>query len=79
MDLNSWAEEQQGKTYRENAQSAIAKGEKAGVTFIKLSKEERQRWVDKVDPVNKEWVKEMDAEGMPGTEIYNDILKIVNK
>jgi len=78
-DLNLWALDAQGKTYRNDAQLAIETGKKAGIEFIELSPAERQRWIDAVRPVDKQWIVEMDGMGLPATKMYNDIVQIVSK
>jgi TRAP-type transport system periplasmic protein len=78
-DLIPWALEAQGKTYRNDDELAIETGKKAGVEFIELSSTEKQRWIDALKPVDKQWMTEMDALGLPATKMYNDILQITHK
>lgn len=78
-DLIPWAMDAQGKTYREDSELAIETGKKAGIEFIELSPEETKRWDDKLQPVVKEWVADMDGQGMPASALYEDIQKIINK
>ncbi len=78
-DLIPWAMEKQAKTYREDAELAIETGKKAGIEFIQLSPAEKQRWADAMKPVDKQWMTEMDAMGLPGTKMYNDIVKMTPK
>jgi TRAP-type transport system periplasmic protein len=69
----------QGKTYWEDAELAIEDGKKAGVQFIELSPSERKRWVDAVEPVTLDWVKENDAQGLPASAMYKDIMNLRKK
>lgn len=78
-DLIPWAMEKQAKTYREDALLAIETGKKAGIEFIQLSPAEKQRWVDALKPVDKQWMTEMDAMGLPATKMYNDIVQMTPK
>jgi len=78
-DLIPWALEAQGKTYRNDSELAIETGKKAGVEFIELSPAERQRWIEALKPVEKQWITEMDATGFTATKMYNDILQIAHK
>ena len=78
-ELIPWAQEIQGKTTRNEAERAYKKGKESGLTFIELSKAERQKWVDAVEPVTQKWIAEMDSKGMPASEMYQDILKILNQ
>jgi TRAP-type C4-dicarboxylate transport system substrate-binding protein len=78
-DLIPWALEAQGKTYRNDSELAIDTGKKVGIEFIELSPAEKQRWVDALKPVDKQWMAEMDGMGLPATKMYNDILQITRK
>ncbi|MEW6663634.1 MAG: TRAP transporter substrate-binding protein [Thermodesulfobacteriota bacterium] len=78
-DLIPWALAAQAKTYREDTLLAIETGKKAGIEFIDLSPAERQRWVEVVTPVDKEWIKEMDGMGLPASKMYQDILPLRGK
>jgi TRAP-type C4-dicarboxylate transport system substrate-binding protein len=78
-DLIPWALEAQGKTYRNDSELAIETGKKAGIEFIQLSPAEKQRWVDALKPVDKQWMTEMDALGLPATKLYNDIVQMTPK
>jgi TRAP-type C4-dicarboxylate transport system substrate-binding protein len=78
-DLIPWALEAQAKTYRNDSLLAIETGKKAGIEFIDLSPAEKQRWADALKPVDKEWMSEMDAMGLPATKMYNDIVQMTPK
>jgi len=78
-DLIPWALEAQGKTYRNDSELAIETGKKAGIEFIQLSPAQKQRWVDALKPVDKQWMTEMDAMGLPATKMYNDIVQMTPK
>jgi len=78
-DLIPWAIETQSKTYRNDAELAIETGKKAGIEFIELSSEERERWAEVLRPVEEQWAKEMDKMGLPGTKLYQDIIQLVGK
>jgi TRAP-type C4-dicarboxylate transport system substrate-binding protein len=78
-DLIPWALEAQAKTYRNDSLLAIETGKKAGIEFIDLSPAEMKRWVDLLKPVDKEWMSEMDAMGLPATKLYDDIVRMTPK
>jgi len=40
---------------------------------------EKQRWVDLLKPVDKQWMTEMDGLGLPATKLYNDIVQMTPK
>ncbi len=78
-DLIPWVLDAQGKSFRDDVGNAIEVGKKAGVEFIDLPAAERQRWVEALKPVDKQWMTEMDGMGLPGTKMYNDILQLLSK
>ena len=39
-----------------------------------LPDDERQRWLDVLQPINDEWVAEMEEKGLPGQAFYDDML-----
>ena len=54
--------------------------EKAGNPPIYyLPDDERARWKEAITPVYDEWVNEMEAEGLPGKAIFEDVLAAVKK
>lgn len=78
-DLIPWALEAQGKSFRDDVGSAIEVGKKAGVEFIDLSPAERAKWDEALKPLDKKWAADMDAAGLPGTKVYEDILQLRKK
>jgi TRAP-type C4-dicarboxylate transport system substrate-binding protein len=75
-DLIPWGLERQAKSYRDNVEVGIEAGKKIGMELIELSPAERQRWVDALKQLETQWVAQMDKEGFPATQMYNDILKL---
>jgi TRAP-type transport system periplasmic protein len=49
----------------------------AGAEVITLSKEEQARWVDLAKPISRDFVATLDAKGLPGTKVLNEINKFV--
>ncbi|HUL23660.1 MAG TPA: TRAP transporter substrate-binding protein [Thermodesulfobacteriota bacterium] len=78
-DLIPWALERQANSYKGNVEVGLEAGKKAGMELIELSPAERQRWVDALKPIELKWIAEMDAAGLPGSQIYNDILQLKSK
>ena len=46
---------------------------------FELSAQERARWDEALKSVEKQWVADTDAMGLPGTKMYNDILQLLPK
>jgi len=53
--------------------------EDAGVEFTKLTPEESERWREKAKPLWEDWIKEMEAKGLPGEKIFDDYRQILAK
>jgi TRAP-type C4-dicarboxylate transport system substrate-binding protein len=54
--------------------------QKRGVEFIKLSKEENDRWFEQgARPLLESYIKDMKAQGMPGKEAVDFLLDTIKK
>ena len=50
-----------------------------GNTLYSLDQAERSRWIKAVQPVYKVWIDEMNKRGLPGQEMFNDLLATTAK
>jgi TRAP-type transport system periplasmic protein len=75
----SWAAEFNGKVWDANELVGIEAIKKAGGTIYKVPAEERQRWAAKLKPVEEEWLKSMEARGLPGKQLLNDLREAIKK
>ena len=75
----SWAAEFNGKVWDANELVGIEAIKKAGGTIYKVPAEERQRWAAKLKPVEDEWLKSMEAKGLPGKQLLNDLREAIKK
>ena len=50
-----------------------------GNTLYRLDDAERQRWIKAVQLVYKIWIDEMNKRGLPGQEMFNDLLATTSK
>ena len=41
--------------------------------------EERQRWAAKLQPMEDEWVKSMEAKGLPGRQVLTDLREAIKR
>ena len=62
-----------------DVQDAYASCEAKGIESFELSPEEVQRWGEAVESFAAEWVAEVDAKGLPGTEMVNEIRQVLAK
>jgi TRAP-type C4-dicarboxylate transport system substrate-binding protein len=75
----SWAAEFNGKVWDANELVGIEAIKKAGGTIYKVPAEERQRWATKLKPVEDEWLKSMEAKGLPGKQLLQDLREAIKK
>jgi TRAP-type C4-dicarboxylate transport system substrate-binding protein len=78
-ELSIWAADLQGKAWKGATDFTISACKQKGIEFIELSPEERARWVEAAKPVEEEWVKGVEARGLPARELYNMIKQMLAK
>lgn len=74
-----WGAEFNGKVWDQNELVGIEAIKKVGATIYTLPAEERQRWAAKLKPVEEEWVKSMEAKGLPARQILIDLREAIKK
>ena len=52
---------------------------KAGGQIYTLPAEERARWAAKLKPVEEEWLKSMEAKGLPGRQLLSDLREAIKR
>jgi TRAP-type C4-dicarboxylate transport system substrate-binding protein len=75
----NWGAEFNGKVWDQNELVGIEAIKKAGGTIYTLPPEERQRWAVKLKPMEEDWVKSMDAKGLPGRQLLSDLREAIKK
>jgi TRAP-type C4-dicarboxylate transport system substrate-binding protein len=75
----NWGAEFNGKVWDQNELVGIEAIKKAGGTIYTLPPEERQRWAAKLKPMEEDWVKSMDAKGLPGRQLLSDLREAIKK
>ncbi len=66
-----------GEAFDYQKEQAQAKAEESGIEFITLSDEELQKFKDASQVVTENWIKKMEAEGIPAQEIYDETVKLI--
>jgi TRAP-type C4-dicarboxylate transport system substrate-binding protein len=80
---NSWPEEVQNAVSQaseeiidelstgivELEENLLKEFEAQGIEFYEVEPKELQKWNDELQPINDKWAKDLDAKGLPGTEI----------
>jgi TRAP-type C4-dicarboxylate transport system substrate-binding protein len=75
----AWGAEFNGKVWDQNEFVGIEAIKKAGGTIYTLPAEERQRWANKLKPVEDEWLKSMEAKGLPGRQLLSDLREAIKR
>jgi TRAP-type C4-dicarboxylate transport system substrate-binding protein len=50
----------------------------SGGTLYNLTPEEEQEWLDAGAPMRDEWIADMEAKGLPGQKVYDEVIKWLN-
>jgi len=78
-DNNAWAQQLMFDKFHEYTLEAVDVCKAANNEFITLSPEESTRWGEALQPVADEWAKNMNAKGLPGTEMVNELRALAAK
>jgi TRAP-type transport system periplasmic protein len=68
-----------GQAFDARGEEAVAAAEKKGVKFIELTGGELNKWKDALKQISEDWVKEMEAKGLPGQAIYDRAVELGSK
>jgi TRAP-type C4-dicarboxylate transport system substrate-binding protein len=74
-----WGAEYTGAAWDRNEKDGIDAAKKVGATIYVVPAEERQRWAVKLKPVEDEWVKSMEAKGLPGRQLLGDLREAIKR
>jgi TRAP-type C4-dicarboxylate transport system substrate-binding protein len=75
----AWAADFTGVAWDKNELEGLAAIKKAGGTIYKLPAEERQRWLLKIKSLEEDWIKSIEAKGLPGRQIVVDIREAIKR
>jgi TRAP-type C4-dicarboxylate transport system substrate-binding protein len=75
----AWGAEFTGAAWDKNELDGIAAAKKAGATIYTVPAEERQRWAAKLKVVEEDWVKGMEAKGLPARQILTDLREAIKR
>jgi TRAP-type C4-dicarboxylate transport system substrate-binding protein len=74
-----WGAEFTGVAWDKNDLEGVAVAKKAGATIYTVPQEERQRWATRLKPIEEEWVKSLEAKGLPGRQLLGDLREAIKK
>lgn len=66
-----------GEAYDKQAELAEKEAKEKGIEFITLPDEELKKFKDGAKVVAENWIKDTEAKGAPGQEIYDEFVKLV--
>jgi len=53
--------------------------EQTGQELIELSAAEKERWLKVLEPMHDEWIKDMESKGLPGRQMLETLIELVDK
>ena len=65
--------------YEADFKSGIKIMEDAGNKMIYLSPDEIAKWRKQLLPIREEWVKEMKSKNLPGGEVLDEAIRLIEK
>ncbi len=78
-ELSPWGAELLDKVGRENSESAATLIKEKGVEIIELSPQERARWAEATAGIDQSWAANLDAKGLPGSEMLTFVKQILSQ
>ena len=78
-DLNSRMTGMSWQLELDSDAEAVTVLEAEGHTFYTLTAEEEEAWYQVAYPVHQAYLAELDAQGLPATELYEEILRLAEE
>lgn len=75
----AWGAEFTGTVWDKNELVGIEAIKKVGATIYTVPQEERQRWAARLRPVEEDWLKSMEAKGLPGRQVLSDLREAIKR
>ena len=68
-----------GEAYRDSGAEALARAVDEGATIIEIPLEDRQAFAEQMPNIAREWADDLDARGMPGSEILETYMALLRE
>lgn len=68
-----------GAAYDAGAKLGLETCEEAGIEIYTLPPDELAKWKTVMMPLDKQWVADIEAKGLPGEKVYNEAVKLAEK
>jgi len=78
-EMRPWAESLQREKWDALTDSAIADAKGKGIQISELSDEEMTRWLELRRPAVSQFLKTLDARGVPATQLYDDVARMAGE
>lgn len=75
----AWGAEFSGEAWDKGELPGIEAGRKAGNQFYKLTPEQRNLWIEKAKGVEIDWLRAMEAKGLPGKQALADFRELLKR
>ncbi len=75
----AWGAEFTGAAWDRNELEGIAAIKKVNATIYTVPQEERQRWGQRLKPLEDDWLKSMEAKNLPGRQLLGDLREAIKR
>lgn len=79
VEAYDWAGDGNMKSLSDEVSRAILASKEKGDTFISLTQDELKEWSDTMVPVNKKWIEETEALGLPARKTFDQLMGLFEK
>jgi hypothetical protein len=74
-----WKRRKTAEISKQRSDDGLAQARAAGATVSVLSEAERSRWVELLKDMPAKGAREADEQGLPGTQVYQAFMQMVNE
>ena len=78
-ELSPWVKDLQREASDAATENAVAVCKDKGLEIIDLSQSELDRWIEATKVIEDNWASDMDAEGLPGTQMIEEVRAAVGE
>jgi TRAP-type C4-dicarboxylate transport system substrate-binding protein len=78
-DLTPWFSQEMCRAYEEAGKEGRDLTLEANRTIYSPTPDELQEWITALEPLQEEWVNDMEAKGKPGAKMLEEMLRIANE
>ena len=79
IEAYDWAGDGNMESLSDEVSRAISTSKEKGDTFIRLTPDELKGWSNTMVPVNKKWIEETEAHGLPAKKTFDQLMELFEK